>query len=303
MEGTLQHAIVGPGGVGGLVGGLLAYSGESVRLIVRPNSVQHYPPQLSVKSRSGVLSAPVSVDSALTQPTDVLWITVKSTDLPPALESIAASAEIGTVVPLLNGIDHITVLRERFGSDKVVPATIAVESERIAAGQIVWRSPFARLSVSSAGQKRLATTLQKLAALGFECRFIDDENTLMWSKLVFLAPLALSTTAAAATIGQVLSHPPRSLELRELVFEACSVALASGANIHADEVMDLFSKLPAEMRSSMQKDVEQGNFPELDAIAGPVLRGGEHFGISVPTTKRLAQQIERILDRRTAFKV
>jgi hypothetical protein len=25
--------------------------------------------------------------------------------------------------------------------------------------------------------------------MGFACRFIDDEPTLMWSKLVFLAPL------------------------------------------------------------------------------------------------------------------
>ena len=33
-------------------------------------------------------------------------------------------------------------------------------------------------------------------------------------------------------------------------------------------------KMPANMRSSMQKDVEQGNAPELDAIAGPILRGG-----------------------------
>jgi ketopantoate reductase len=111
-----------------------------------------------------------------------------------------------------------------------------------------------------------------------------------------------STTAAGAAFGQIISHPSHSLELRELVFEACSVALASGADIHANEVLDVFKKVPAEMRSSMQKDVEQGNLPQLDAIAGPILRGGEHFGISVPTTKRLVQQIEW-LERKTTSKV
>jgi 2-dehydropantoate 2-reductase len=126
----------------------------------------------------------------------VLWITVKATDLLAALESISSSAEIGGAVPLLNGIDHIALLRKRFGYDKFVRATVAVETERMAPGKIVWHSPFARLSVSSAGRKRLATTIEKLAALGFECPFVDDENTLMWSKLVFLAPFALSTTAA-----------------------------------------------------------------------------------------------------------
>jgi 2-dehydropantoate 2-reductase len=298
----MQHAILGPGGVGGLVGALLAHSGEAVRLVVRPSSVEYYPHELSLKSRLGAFSVPVSVASTLTQSADVLWITVKAMDLLPALESVSSSAEIGVVVPLLNGIDHIAILRERFGYNKVVPATIAIETEKIAPGRIVWRSPFARLSMSSVGRRILATTVEKLAALGFECRFIDDENTLMWSKLVFLAPFALSTTAASAPIGQIISHPQHSLELRELVFEACSVALASGANVHADEIVDLFNKVPAEMRSSMQKDVEQDNLPELDAIAGPILRGGQIFGISVSTTKRLVQQIER-LERKTTSKV
>jgi 2-dehydropantoate 2-reductase len=298
----MQHAILGPGGVGGLVGALLAQSGETVRLIVRPGSVEYYPHELSLKSRSGTLSAPVLVASTLTQRTDVLWITVKATDLLLALESISSSVEVGVVVPLLNGIDHIAILRERFGYNKVVPATVAVETERVAPGQIVWRSPFARLNVSSAGRQILSTTVEKLAASGFECGFIDDENTLMWRKLVFLAPFALTTTAADAAFGQIISNSSHSLELRELVFEACSVAKASGANIRANDVLDLFKKVPAEMRSSMQKDVEQGNLPELDAIAGPILRGGEHFGISVSTTKRLVQQIE-CLERKTTSKV
>jgi Ketopantoate reductase PanE/ApbA len=183
----------GSGWVGGLVGALLlAQSGETVRLVVRPGSVEYYPHELSLKSRSGTFSARVSVASTLTQPADVLWITVKATDLLPALEGVSSSAEVGVVIPLLNGIDHIAILCERFGYNKVVPATVAVETERVAPGQIVWRSPFARLSVSSAGRKILSTTVEKLAASGFECRFIDDENTLMWSKLIFLVPFALT---------------------------------------------------------------------------------------------------------------
>jgi 2-dehydropantoate 2-reductase len=45
---------------------------------------------------------------------------------------------------------------------------------------------------------------------------------------------------------------------------------------------------PAETRSSMQKDVEAGRAPELDAIAGPILRGGSRHGIPVPCTEELA---------------
>jgi ketopantoate reductase len=51
-------------------------------------------------------------------------------------------------------------------------------------------------------------------------------------------------------------------------------------------------KMPPNMRSSMQKDVERGNVPEIDAIAGPILRGGQRHRIEVPTTRRLVAAVE-----------
>ena len=38
----------------------------------------------------------------------------------------------------------------------------------------------------------------------------------------------------------------------------------------------------------MQKDVDAGREPELDAIAGPILRAGERHGIDVSATRELA---------------
>ena len=52
-------------------------------------------------------------------------------------------------------------------------------------------------------------------------------------------------------------------------------------------------KMPPNMRSSMQKDVERGKTPELDAIAGPILRGAARHGIAVPATKKLVAAVER----------
>ena len=42
----------------------------------------------------------------------------------------------------------------------------------------------------------------------------------------------------------------------------------------------------------MQKDVDAGRPPELDAIAGPILRGGERHGIPVPGTGELVRLVE-----------
>jgi 2-dehydropantoate 2-reductase len=62
--------------------------------------------------------------------------------------------------------------------------------------------------------------------------------------------------------------------------------------VNPDKVVAAFSMVPKEMRSSMQKDVERGNPPELDAIGGPVLRGGERHRIAVPATRELVAAVE-----------
>jgi 2-dehydropantoate 2-reductase len=41
----------------------------------------------------------------------------------------------------------------------------------------------------------------------------------------------------------------------------------------------------------MQKDVAAGNPPELDGIAGPILRRAEEHGIDVPVTRELVAMI------------
>jgi ketopantoate reductase len=42
----------------------------------------------------------------------------------------------------------------------------------------------------------------------------------------------------------------------------------------------------------MQKDVAAGNPPELDAIAGPILRGARQHGLRVPVIQELAAMIQ-----------
>jgi ketopantoate reductase len=39
--------------------------------------------------------------------------------------------------------------------------------------------------------------------------------------------------------------------------------------------------------------VEQGRTPELDAIAGPILRGAERHHINIPATKNLVAAVEQ----------
>ena len=291
MPDPLRHAILGAGGIGSLIGACLAHFGDSVTLVVRREALSQYPRHLRLESSFGNFDTDVAC-AAEVPPVDVLWITVKATQLSAAMTEFTNPASVRAIVPLLNGIDHLSLLRSRYGAERVIPATIAVESERIAPGHIVHRTPFARLNVSSTGRGLLGHTLGQLQKIGFECRFIDDEQTLMWSKIVFLAPFALTTSAADRTTGGVIADPVWKQQLESCVREACGVALAEGAKVDADAVIAAMMKMPPDMRSSMQKDVTRGNPPELDAIAGPILRGARKHGIDVPATKKLVDAVE-----------
>ena len=289
----MHHGILGAGGVGGLVGAVLAKAGEEVTLILRPQALAQHPAGIALDSTFGKFAVPVSLAAKVEQALDVLWVTVKATQLESALASVPADAQIRAVVPLLNGVDHIQLLRERFGKSdaRVVPATIAVESERAAPGVIVHRSPWVRLNAATSGRPILESCFEEFRRFGFDCNFIDNEITLLWSKLVFLAPIALSTTAAAAPIGDVLKDPVRKTRLEDCVREACAVANASGAIVDVNLPLSNIGKLPPQMRSSMQKDLAASRLPELDAIAGPILRGGEKHGLPTPATRGLVREI------------
>jgi 2-dehydropantoate 2-reductase len=288
----MRHAILGAGGVGGLMGAALAKSGDAVTMVLRPQALKDYPAELSLESPLGSFSVPVDRAAEVAQPYDVLWITVKATQLDSALRSVVAKPEaLGAIVPLLNGIDHVALLRSRFGHDRVVPATIGVESERVAPGRIVHRSPLARLSVSSVGESRLASTLDKLRQFGFTCQFGADEMKILWSKLAFLGPYALTTTASGLAADEVSRDPMWRKRIEDCIREACAVSTAGGTPLDPVTFIRFLDSLHPGMRSSMQKDVAAGNPPELDAIAGPILRGGEEHSVPVPVTRELVEMI------------
>jgi 2-dehydropantoate 2-reductase len=278
--------------VGGTMAACLAHVGEEVTLVARPETLATHPPAIEFKSAFGSWTADVEWTSSVPT-TDVLWLAVKATHLDWALRSIPDTISVGAMVPLLNGIDHVEMLRSKFGAERVIPATIAGEMERVSAGEFVHPSPFLILNISGRGRDSLGPLAEKLRGLGFMCNFMDDETTLMWSKLVILGPMALTTAAFDKTIGEVRADPETNRHFEGSVHEACAAGKAEGAKVDADSILKLMQKSPHAMRSSMQKDVDKGKPPELDAIGGAIVRAAKRHGLNAPFTEELMSLVER----------
>ena len=281
----MEHAVLGAGAIGGLVATALASLGERVTVLVRPERLPGYPANMSVERPSGTITAPARVAATLPNPVDVLWIATKTHQLKPALQAVQSLPRC--IVPLLNGVDHVAVLRAHFGRDRVLPATIAVEAEAIAPGRFLQRSPFVNLNLAASGERVLGAIVSRFRDLEFTCRFIQNEQTLLWSKLCFLGPFALVTSASGMNKGEIYADAEWKRKLISAMAEACAVAKASGAEVEATHIQAIYDGLPSGIRSSMQKDLASGRQLELDAIGGPIERGGERYGIDVSTAVAL----------------
>jgi len=290
----VRVAILGPGGVGGFLAGALDRAGHEVVLIAREETAALLREGgLRVRSvRLGDFTARPTVVSTLTEPADVLLVSTKATGLERALERVVA--EPALVVPLLNGLDHMALLRERFGAGRVAVGTIRIESDRPQTGLIVQSSPFLRVELASA-RPELRPALERLAGAleqaGVPARASDSEAQVLWSKLVRLCALALSTSAADRALGEIRDDPRWRSALEQAVAEAAAVAAADGASIDPADTMRELEEAHAGLGSSMQRDIAAGREPELDAIAGAVLRAGARHGIACPAVHWLSVRV------------
>src|SRR5262245_60091918 len=244
---VMRHAVLGAGAIGSLVGAALCRAGSDVRLLVRPDRLAGKPGRISVESEVlGDFVVELTASAGLDHEVDVVWVTVKATSLESALD-LAPPKQVGraTVIPLMNGVDHVSVLRNRYPN--VVAGAIRVESERAGPTHIIQRSPFLRIELAGA-----TDVVAELVAAGVDARERSDETSLLWEKLVFLAPVALATTAMDAPLGAVRVD----VRFRGCMNDAFAVARAVGAVVDEDAVRALVENVPAEMRSSMQKDVD-----------------------------------------------
>jgi 2-dehydropantoate 2-reductase len=285
-------AILGPGGVGGFLAGALerAASPGSVTLVARERTAEWIARDgLRVSSvRLGDFSARPAAVPELSGPVDALLVATKAVGLEEALERVRG-LEPRIVLPLLNGLDHLDLLRERYGS-RAVAGSIRIESTRTATGQIEQTSPFLRIDMASA-DPAMRGPLEELAAAleaaGVPARILDSEAQAMWGKLVRLNALACTTSAWDLPLGEIRSDPERRAALESAVREGAAVAAAEGASVDPAGTMAELDDAHPELRSSMQRDIAAGREPELDAIPGSVLRAAARQGLECPAIERL----------------
>ena len=284
-------AVLGPGGVGGFVAAALANGGAEVVVVGRePTATLIAERGLSVSSvLLGDFTARPEVVTALDTPVQFLLVATKANGLQAALTRIQAPP--GLTVPLLNGLEHMDPLRSALQPAPVTAGVIRIESDNPRPGEIVQTSPWMRVDISEDHPALTPALRDAIAAAGLAVRIGGSERQVLWSKLTRLNALALTTSASDRPLGYIRSDPRWRSALEGAVNETAAVANADGATIDPADTLAELEQAHDGLGSSMQRDIAAGREPELDAIAGAVLRAGDRHRLPCPTVQWLAERV------------
>jgi 2-dehydropantoate 2-reductase len=274
-------AVLGLGGIGGMLvartGALGVGTEDSVAAIREAGLRLVHGGQTTV--------AQPEVATRLDRPVSLLVVAVKAHSLEAALERVDPEALADAVVlPLLNGLEHVDLLRERL--DAVVAAgTIgAVEVFSPEPGLVVQRSAGATITAASETLPReaLEGALAPLEVEGIEVVVADDERAVLWEKAARLAVLAAAAIASGKPVGELRDDPAWRRRLQAALVEACAVAEGDGVHLDAAAQWSIVEQLPASLVPSAARDASVGRPTELDAITGSVVRVARRLDVWTP---------------------
>jgi 2-dehydropantoate 2-reductase len=288
-------AVLGLGGVGGALAartGALCVGTERTVEAIRARG-------LTLVDGPDATVAHPEATTRLERPVGLLVVAVKAYDLDAALDRVAPEALDGAVVlPLLNGLEHVDVLRSRLegvGDDIAVAAgTIGVFSAASTEPGVVVQATTGpatiRVASRDVDRETLAAVLAPLDVPGVEVVVGDDEREVLWEKAVRLAVLAAATTASGLAVGALRADPAWRERMRAAVGEAAAAATADGVPMSATSQWAMIEAMQPELTTSAARDAAAGRPTELDAIVGSIVRAAARLGVETPALAALWEE-------------
>ena len=300
----MKVAVVGPGAIGSLFGGMLSRGGHEVWMVDRQAERARTLSKrgIWVSGVSGEFNAPVraTTDPAEVGAAGLVLIAVKAYDTDAAAQTAEQLVGEETIVlTLQNGLGNVEVLARRLGSDRVVGGVTSQGATLIAPGQV--RHAGYGNTIIGEQNGDLTARLRELAAefagSGVHCELTDDLESVVWGKLAVNAGVNAVATLAQVRNGGILESASLRGLMRGAVDEAGKVAEAKGIRMPEEDMPSYAEGIcqrTADNVNSMLQDVHRRRRTEVDALNGAVVKEGQAVGISTPINTALAELIRGI---------
>jgi 2-dehydropantoate 2-reductase len=289
----MKVLMVGAGAVGGYFGGRLVEKGADVTFLVREKRKRELEQSgLVIHSVQGDLTIPnpkLLVAGEDSSPFELIILSVKAYHLRQTMDDIQPYVGQDTLIlPLLNGMQHIGELQERFGASRVLGGLCFIETTLNERGEIVHTSMTHGLTYGEwdGGVTPRVEAIQRLfAGSNIMHNLSDNIQRDMWLKYLFIATLSGMTTLMRSSVGPI-REAEYGLELtNRLIQEIAAVMKAEEAPLPDDAInryMEVFNQQGYKMKSSMLRDMEKMLPVEVDHIHGYLLQLAKRHGVETP---------------------
>jgi len=293
----MKIAVVGIGGMGGYFGGKLAlrYAGSPGHEVVFIARGEH----LATIKREGLLLKTVEreyravPDLATDSPAeagacDLVLFCVKEYDLETAAAGISPLLHAKTaVLPILNGVDIAERLRSILPRGEVLSGCVYISTFIEAPGVVRQAGGTCQLFFGpDDGKAEAYRPLEKhLQEAGIKAELSDGIGVHLWTKYLFVSPMAGVTSLMAKSFGEVMADEGGRATVRGLMEEIAALARAKGVPLPSDAVesgLATIARFPPATKSSMQLDYEKGRRTEVELFLGYAVRAGRALGVPTP---------------------
>ena len=288
--------ILGTGGVGGYIGGLLAYhsSGAHAEVIFfsrgeNLNAIKSN--GLNIMTDHGDVTAyPTLITNDVTAVgrIDLLLCCMKGYDLEDSLKPLIPHISKETIViPFLNGINARERIKKILPHGKIWEGCIYVVSRLIAPGVIKQSGSLNQIFFGSDTDsiEKLKYVENIFSRSYLKAGYSDTMTVKLWEKFYFISAMATVTSYFNSPIGEIQSDPAKSHFIMDLLLELEKVTSISKIELPSGLVERSYARimtLNPETTSSMLEDFRKGGKTEIEEITGYVVHKSREMNIATP---------------------
>ena len=302
----MKTVIMGAGAMGGLFGGLLAFSGEDVWLVdiqrEQADVIRSVGLTLEEGDKLQIIGVNATHDVTSLGKADLVIFFVKTYHTERAVsDALALEKEDTIFLTLQNGLGNEEVLCKRINRKKVMLGVTGQGATFLGPGH-VRHAGRGKTFIGELDQEVSDRAIR--VAKMFREADIDTEvsaniHELIWDKLLVNVGINALTALTELKNGQLLDYPETLRVMEVLVSEAAEVARQKGVRIEGDPIEKVKAVAEATKgnRSSMGQDIDFRRKTEIDAINGAVVREAKRLGIPVPYNEVVTDLIKAIEKR------
>lgn len=321
---TMKIAVVGCGGIGGVVAGVLGVNGHDFVLI---EASREYADILNRKGirltgKKGEIGTSVKAysgfgDAGLKY--DLIVIAVKSGVLKSVFEeSRKYITPSGFILTLQNGLEPLR-LCEEFPEARIVGGAVGYNSLMLEYGlyHVTSQGGITVGNLINCSHSDL-TVLKELFAPGIEITATENIRGVLWAKLLIVCGITGLGGASGMLIGDLMKHRVARKLFYHVVTEGHLVAKKLGIQmekfggllpekfgVHKGSYPAFFRHLALrivgrkyrELKSNIHQSIEKGQRTEVDYLNGEIVRRGEEVSVPTPVNGGVVRIVKEIEEK------